>query len=239
MRLSQGFFNTVFDDAFIFTEEPEQILHTAKLSADEQLLAMQVWNSDLYGEGALDACEALVEQLSDVYRWQSNSEGALIFASKILFLLRDQNRHVSWFKQNLRPARRKKRATLICPMSQDILLTVTHDNKMLLPGGLIERSELAIVAAARELYEETGLIAQHLEFLFEHKSEHYLHSVFLVHQATGMPKAQSDAAQVIYVSSGEIFESGGPSNLSNSNREILQRYLNGEGGCLPQAERRY
>ncbi|EKN9356873.1 NUDIX domain-containing protein [Pseudomonas aeruginosa] len=127
---------------------------------------MQVWNSDLYGEGALDACEALVEQLSDVYRWQSNSEGALIFASKILFLLRDQNRHVSWFKQNLRPARRKKRATLICPMSQDILLTVTHDNKMLLPGGLIERSELAIVAAARELYEETGLIAQHLEFLF-------------------------------------------------------------------------
>ncbi len=124
-------------------------------------------------------------------------------------------------------------------MPYEILLTVTHDNKILLPGGLIERSELTIVAAARELYEETGLIAQNLEFLFEHKSEQYLHSVFLVHEATGTPKAQSDAAQVIYISPDEVLETGGPRNLSNSNREILQRYLSGEGGRQSPAEFRY
>lgn len=108
---------------------------------------------------------------------------------------------------------------------------------MLLPSGQIGSSELAIVAAARELHEETGLVAQHLEFLFEHKAEHYLHLVFLVHHATGAPKAQSDAVRIFYLSPHELLDGCAPRNLTNSNREILQRYLNGEGRCQSEPMR--
>ncbi len=78
MSLSRDFFKVVFTDAFIFSEDPERILQTTNLSAAERLLARRVWESDLYSETSLEACESLAEELSDVYHWQDNSEGALI-----------------------------------------------------------------------------------------------------------------------------------------------------------------
>lgn len=239
MELSRKFFMTVFNDDFIFGQDPKVALQEAKLTEAEQHLAMRVLESDLYSQRNLEACFELAEQLKDVYRWQSNSEGAWVFSAKILFLLRDQQRHLSWFKQHLRPARKRRRATLIYFTPHDILFTATHDNSVLLPGGQIEGSELAIAGAARELHEKTGLAAQHLEFLFEHKSEHYLHSVFLVHCATGVEKAQGEAVKVLYLPPSYVLEGDGARNITMSSREILQRYLHGEGRGQPELLREY
>ena len=63
------------------------------------------------------------------------------------------------------------RATVIVPTNEGILLTRDQKGMLLLPGGNLERGELPIAAAARELYEETGLKAQSLEVLFEGKSD--------------------------------------------------------------------
>ena len=49
-----------------------------------------------------------------------------------------------------------------------------------LPGGGIERGELPIVAAARELYEETGLEASAIRFLFVFEGKYNNHHLYEV-----------------------------------------------------------
>lgn len=68
MDLSQKFFKTVFSDAFIFNQDPLSVLQEAKLNPSEHLLAMRVWESDLYDESNIETCIALSEELSDIYR---------------------------------------------------------------------------------------------------------------------------------------------------------------------------
>ena len=51
------------------------------------------------------------------------------------------------------------RATIIVRVNGLILLVVARNGLTLLPGGRVNRGELPISAAARELYEETGLKA--------------------------------------------------------------------------------
>ena len=49
-----------------------------------------------------------------------------------------------------------------------------------LPGGGIEKGELPIVAAARELYEETGLEASAIRFLFVFEGKYNNHHLYEV-----------------------------------------------------------
>lgn len=235
IELSSQFFTTVFSDAFLFGSKAREQLKEAKLSAAEKNLALKIRASDLFSDSTWDECADICNELSGVYYWQDNSDGPLIFAGKVLYLLRFKGEDVAWFRQQIQEARepkerprKKSRATIIVATREGIVVTRDYKNQFLLPGGSIERGELPIAAAARELREETGLKAQALEFLFEEESGFYMHQVFVARRYTGVPVAGDDALELLYLDEAACAAGQFPELLSNSHARIIQKYQQAE-----------
>ena len=114
IELSHEFFTVVFSDAYLFDSDRKktstQILAYSSLTDEEKKLARRVKRSGLYSAQTWDECAALCNQLSDLYTWESNTEGPLIFAGMIWFLLRDQGQDIAWFKHKVKLARAHIRA---------------------------------------------------------------------------------------------------------------------------------
>lgn len=125
-----------------------------------------------------------------------------------------------WKASPSHTARKRMRATVIVKVDEGILLVVTRKGLVLLPGGGLSKGELPIVGAARELHEETGLIATSLSYLFQHESESNLHHVFLA-EATGNPIAGDDAVRLELLTRLAT-ESG--LNLSPATKTILTKF---------------
>ena len=82
------------------------------------------------------------------------------------------------------------RATAVVERHNRVLLVREKgEERFKLPGGGLERNELALEAALRELREQTGLQASKAEHIFDHKGNIQLHKVVLV-QAQGTVKLQ-------------------------------------------------
>lgn len=122
-------------------------------------------------------------------------------------------------KEGVKPKR--FRATVIVNAAEGILLTETRNRIVLFPGGGINLSEPPIAAAGRELFEETGLEATSLVFLFEHESQSTRHYVFLA-AAQGHAKAGDDAFRVFYIRESEVEST---KNMSPATRTILSKFL--------------
>lgn len=118
------------------------------------------------------------------------------------------------------PSSKRPRATVIVLKEEGVLLAGDASGLVLLPGGGVDHGELPIAAAARELYEETGLVATSLQFLFHHESPTNLHHVYFC-EAEGVPVAADDAEHLVYLVQPAM-ES--PLNLSPATRMILARF---------------
>ena len=88
---------------------------------------------------------------------------------------------------------RRQRATCIVELpdqegDMSILIAEQHGRGYdLLPGGRVESGEAPIIAAIRELREETGLKSEGVMKLFEHTSSHQVHHVFYLIPEPGTP----------------------------------------------------
>ena len=73
------------------------------------------------------------------------------------------------------------RATAIVKKDDRYLIVLDRGRKLYsLPGGGIERGEPSVAAAAREVYEETGLTPSMAKFLFRYEGSVSSHWVVLV-----------------------------------------------------------
>ena len=112
---------------------------------------------------------------------------------------------------------KRRRGTVIIELADGILLTQMRGDRLLLPGGQAERREPRIMTAIRELYEETGLVAESVRYLFDFESSYYHHKVFYV-TASGKPQPRSEVANLAY------YRPDMP-ELSASSRAIIEKFL--------------
>ncbi len=119
------------------------------------------------------------------------------------------------------PNSKKRRATIIFENENGILLTRISNEPWLLPGGQAEYNEPRIIAAIRELYEETKLKAIDVQYLFDFESTYYHQKVFLI-KADGIPVPSHEVSAFNYYhpQNPELFL-----DISKSSFEIIKRYL--------------
>jgi ADP-ribose pyrophosphatase YjhB (NUDIX family) len=112
---------------------------------------------------------------------------------------------------------KSRRGTIIFENEKGILLARTgSDERLMLPGGHANHNEPRIMAAIRELHEETKLGAYEVKYLFDFESKSYFHKVFLI-KAHGVPVPSRE------ISSLEYYESH--KNVYFSSVSIIQKYL--------------
>lgn len=112
---------------------------------------------------------------------------------------------------------KSRRGTIIFENENGILLARTgSDERLMLPGGHADHNEPRIMAAIRELHEETKLGAYEIKYLFDFESDNYFHKVFLI-KAHGVPVPSRE------ISSLEYYEAH--KNVYFSSVSIIQKYL--------------
>jgi 8-oxo-dGTP diphosphatase len=131
--------------------------------------------------------------------------------------------------------RYRRRGTAIVETERGILLTAGRHGPFILPGGGANKGESRLVAAIRELKEETGLSANFVEILFKHngkiqpshsgKHKFQDHHTVCVVKATGKPRpGGGDAKRLAF------FLPDCDIHITSTTRQIIERYYEWKKG---------
>lgn len=101
---------------------------------------------------------------------------------------------------------------------EGILVTAMRNKVFLLPGGGAKKGESRKRAAIRELYEETGLRATSVKYLFSIKTS-MDHKVFLI-KASGHPRPRMEIKHIAW------WKPGSKIRISKGTRKIIYHYVN-------------
>lgn len=113
---------------------------------------------------------------------------------------------------------KSRRGTIIFENEKGILLARTgSDELLMLPGGHANHNEPRIMAAIRELHEETKLGAYEVKFLFDFESKNYFHKVFLI-KAHGEPIPSREITSIDYYHPEKT-------NIYYSSIRMIEKYL--------------
>ena len=95
-----------------------------------------------------------------------------------------------------------------------------------LPGGYVDRGEVVERAAAREVWEETGLEVEPGELigLFSESGDPVMVAVYAARETGGALKAGPEALEVGFFDTGDLPELAFPRD-----REVLARWINNTG----------
>jgi 8-oxo-dGTP diphosphatase len=113
---------------------------------------------------------------------------------------------------------KRRRGTAIVETNKGILLTAMSGGFFLLPGGGANKGESRFRAAIRELEEETGLIANFAEIIFDHESKSHNHTVVLI-KAKGTPKPKEEVKYIDYYTPNSKLK------ISKGTKDIIDKYF--------------
>lgn len=127
-------------------------------------------------------------------------------------------------------AKRRRGVCLVEMHTEDhgvvILMAKQKGDKYdMLPGGRVEPKEAPIIAAIRELREETTLKTLAAVQLFDYASPYTLHHVFLIKAEGDQFEPRDDVERLWLLPLSECLDQDRYPTLSRSTREILTRYL--------------
>ena len=100
-----------------------------------------------------------------------------------------------------------------------------------LPGGKQEPDEKLITTAARETWEETGIVVTGLRLLYEGECNNSWCSTFHVHSFIGEPRDMPGEGHVSWVSPDQLFHGV----FGEYNKEVVRRWVKPVGSLLDNA----
>ncbi len=122
----------------------------------------------------------------------------------------------------------RRKGAAIVETKKGILLVSTDGKRFMLPGGGAKIFESRKKAAIRELYEETGLRAKSIHYLFGYMSNKWRSrkgkivrnntKVFVV-KATGFPKPRNEINHICFWTLGSKI------NLTSGAKMSIEKYL--------------
>lgn len=106
-----------------------------------------------------------------------------------------------------------------------LLVRHTYGNakdRILLPGGFVQKNELPTTAVEREIFEETGVVAKAKSIIaMQFKSEQWC-AVFVMDYISGTPKSDGfENSEVLLLTAEEAVKRD---DITNMSKEILKSY---------------
>lgn len=135
------------------------------------------------------------------------------------------------------PKRKRRRASCIIEMKSpegELCILISRqrgDQFNMIPGGGIDRGEAPIIAAIREVNEETTLKTKAVIKLFDHESQFTQHQVFLHQVEEGPYEARDDVEELWLLPISACHNLEEYPQLSRSTKYILGEYIKWRDDC--------